>query len=76
MESLDRPYILYYGRYYTSPPGYFVGLKGDRLSNKDTYKYLVMCYRTNHLERTNSITYKYVYDKVEDTNILAYSYRS
>ena len=59
--SIDNPSILYHGKYYTAPEGYYVGLKVNRLSNKDKYQYLVTCYKTNHMKKENSITYKYVY---------------
>lgn len=52
--------IEYHGIYYAAPPGYYVGLKINRLSNRDKYKYLVTAYKTDHMERKNSITYKYV----------------
>jgi hypothetical protein len=50
------------GRYYTAPEGYFVGLKRNRLSNKDEFPYLVTCYLQDHMKRTSSDTYKYYYN--------------
>ena len=61
MEEVDTPCILYHGRYYTAPIGYYVGLKVNRLSNKNKYQYLITCYRTNHMTRGNSITYRYIH---------------
>ncbi len=47
------------GRYYTAPNGYFVGLKRNRLANKDKFPCLVTCYLQDHIERKGSETYKY-----------------
>jgi hypothetical protein len=65
-ESEARPCILYHGRWYTAPEGYYVGLKMNRLFNRDKYKYLVTCYKTNHMLRESSITYRYTYGTGED----------
>jgi hypothetical protein len=48
-----------HGRYYTGPEGLFVGLKRNRLNNKDIFPYLVTCYMSDHMERPNSETYMY-----------------
>lgn len=48
-----------YSRYYTAPDGYFVGLKTNRLKNKNIFPYLVTCYLSDHIDRKSSITYKY-----------------
>lgn len=55
--------VIYYpkknGRYYVAPEGYYVGLKKNRLSNKDVYPFLVTCYMTDHMLKPNSETYNY-----------------
>lgn len=48
-----------YSRYYTSPDKFYVGLKKNRLSNRDKFLYLVTCYTTDHMNRPGSETYKY-----------------
>jgi hypothetical protein len=48
-----------FGRFYTAPDGYFVGLKKNRLVNKDTFSCLVTCYLHDHLLRKGSETYMY-----------------
>ena len=48
-----------YGRFYTAPDGHFVGLKKNRLANKDTFPCLVTCYLHNHMLRKGSETYMY-----------------
>ena len=48
-----------HGRYYTAPEGYFVGLKRNRLKNKDKFPFLVTCYLYDHMEREGSETYRY-----------------
>lgn len=48
-----------YARYYTAPDGYFVGLKRNRLANKDNFPCLVTCYLQDHMERKGSETYSY-----------------
>jgi hypothetical protein len=53
-------YLEYHGVSYRAPDGYYVGLKKNRLPNKDKFEYLVTCYKTNHMIRRNSITYKYL----------------
>ena len=48
-----------FGRFYTAPDGHFVGLKKNRLANKDTFPCLVTCYLHNHMLRKGSETYMY-----------------
>lgn len=45
--------------YMIEKDGYFVGLKRNRLSNKNKYPLIVTGYKTNHLNRPRSITYNY-----------------
>jgi Family of unknown function (DUF5757) len=52
---LDSPM----GRFYTAPEGYFVGLKRNRLSNKEQFPCLVTCYLHDHMLRKGSETYVY-----------------
>lgn len=54
-----------YARYYTAPEGYFVGLKRNRLANKDIFPCLVTCYLQDHMERKGSETYSYYAANVE-----------
>lgn len=55
-----------HARWYTSPdPGLYVGLKVNRLSNKEAFKYIVVCYTSNHLVNPSKRTYQYYYN--EDT---------
>jgi len=49
------------GYYYVAPEGYFIGLKKNRLKNKDAYPYLINCYKENHLLKRNSHLYQYCY---------------
>lgn len=55
-----------YARYYTAPEGYFVGLKRNRLANKEIFPCLVTCYLQNHIERKGSETQTY-YAAAADT---------
>ena len=48
-----------YSRYYTAPEGYYVGLKRNRLSNRNLFPCLVTCYLLDHMKREGSETYKY-----------------
>lgn len=49
-----------YSRWYTSPSeDLYVGLKVNRLSNKSTFKYIVVCYTSNHLINPSKKTYQY-----------------
>jgi len=49
-----------YSKWYTSPTDdMFVGLKLNRLSNKDKFKYIVNCYASNHFNNANRETYAY-----------------
>ena len=48
-----------FARFYTAPDGHFVGLKKNRLANKDTFPCLVTCYLHNHMLRKGSETYMY-----------------
>ncbi|OAQ22264.1 hypothetical protein K457DRAFT_159947 [Linnemannia elongata AG-77] len=55
-----------HARWYTSPnPELYVGLKVNRLVNKDAFKYIVVCYTSNHLVNPSKRTYQYYYN--EDT---------
>jgi Family of unknown function (DUF5757) len=47
------------GRYYTAPDGYYVGLKRNRLQNRDLFPCLVTCYLHDHMSRKGSETYIY-----------------
>ena len=49
----------YFGRFYTAPEGHFVGLKKNRLANRDTFPYLVTCYLHDHMLRKGSDTRMY-----------------
>jgi len=63
-ESRTEKNVLNYcGRFYKAPQGYYIGLKLNRLSNKEKYKYLVTCYTTNHFARKGSVTYKYIHER-------------
>jgi hypothetical protein len=49
-----------YSKWYTSPSDdLYVGLKLNRLSNKDKFKYIVNCYTSNHYETPSRETYVY-----------------
>lgn len=49
-----------YSRWYTSPSDeLYVGLKLNRLSNKEKFKYIITCYSSNHYENPNRETYIY-----------------
>lgn len=49
-----------YSKWYTSPTDdLYVGLKINRLSNKDKFKYIVNCYSSNHYNSPNRETYTY-----------------
>ena len=50
------------GNWYTAPDGLFVGLKNNRLSNREEYPYLVTCYVSDHMKREKSKTYEYYTD--------------
>lgn len=53
---LDGPY----SRWYTSSSDeLYVGLKINRLSNKEMFKYIVTCYTSNHYEIPSRETYVY-----------------
>jgi len=71
----DRPYlknrlVIKYpypevedSRYYTSSvDNMFVGLKVNRLKNSIDFPYLVTCYKSDHMLRQTSVTYKYYHD--------------
>lgn len=49
-------------RYYTAPDGHFVGLKRNRLSNKNQFPCLVTCYLQDHMLRRGSETHRYYND--------------
>lgn len=58
--------ILYCNQYFTAPSSaHFVGLKRNRLSNRDVYPCLVTCYLQNHLLRKGSETYRYYHGQHE-----------
>ena len=62
-----RRVILYpsggtFSRYYTAPDGYFVGLKRNRLSNRNLFPCLVTCYLQDHMLRSGSETHRYYND--------------
>ena len=48
-----------HGRYYTAPDGYYVGLKRNRLRNKDLFPCLITCYLCDHMDRPGSETHTY-----------------
>ena len=49
-----------YSKWYTSPTDdLYVGLKLNRLSNKNKFKYIVNCYSSNHYENPGRETYIY-----------------
>lgn len=50
-------------RYYTAPDGHFVGLKRNRLANKEEFPCLVTCYLQDHMDRRGSETYQYYNSK-------------
>jgi hypothetical protein len=50
-------------RYYTAEQGRFVGLKRNRLKNRDEFPYLVTCYIQDHMNRPSSDTYKYYHGR-------------
>lgn len=64
-QSRDRLVIRYpldSGYYYTAPDGYYVSLKKNRLKNRDTYPYLINCYREDHRLRPNSHLNQYYFN--------------
>jgi hypothetical protein len=49
-----------YSKWYTSPSDdLYVGLKINRLSNKDKFKHIITCYSSNHYENPARETYVY-----------------
>lgn len=49
-----------YSRWFTSPSNdLYVGLKLNRLSNKETFKHIITCYTSNHYENPSRETYAY-----------------
>lgn len=49
-----------YSRWYTSSSNdLYVGLKVNRLCNKETFKYIITCYTSNHYENPSRETYAY-----------------
>ena len=49
-----------YSRWYSSPSNdLYVGLKLNRLSNKETFKHIITCYTSNHYETPGRETYSY-----------------
>ncbi len=67
-EKMGRDVIKYpksgpYARWYTSPSDdLYVGLKVNRLANKDMFKYIVVCYTSNHLLNPSKRTYQYYFN--------------
>lgn len=66
-QRKTRRVILYpsegtFSRYYTAPDGYFVGLKRNRLSNRNSFPCLVTCYLQDHMLRSGSETHRYYND--------------
>lgn len=65
--------VIYYpktnGRYYVAPEGYYVGLKKNRLNNKEIYPFLVTCYMTDHMLKPNSETYNYYIHNEHKQNV-------
>lgn len=54
-----------YARWYTSPSDdLYVGLKINRLSNRSLFKYIVVCYTSNHMINPSKRTYQY-YNNVD-----------
>lgn len=52
-----------YARWYTSPSDdLYVGLKINRLSNKNMFKYIVVCYTSDHMLNSSKRTYQYYND--------------
>lgn len=47
------------GRYFAAPPGSYVSIKKNRLSNSKQYPFLVNCYPTDHKNRLKSQYVKY-----------------
>ncbi|KAG0017774.1 hypothetical protein BGZ82_000668, partial [Podila clonocystis] len=68
-EDMGRIVIKYpksgsYSRWYTSPSDdLHVGLKVNRLANKDKFKYIVVCYTSNHLLNPSKRTYQYYFNE-------------
>lgn len=62
-----------YSRYYVAPGKNYVGLKKNRLGNRDIFSHLITCYTTNHMLRPMSETYKYYHG---DTNGKKYDNRN
>lgn len=63
-----------YSRYYTAQPTiqdsvYYVGLKRNRLSNKNLFPCLVTCYLLDHMKRVGSETYKYYNKSDADSDV-------
>ena len=54
-----------FSRHYTAPDGYFVGLKRNRLSNRNRFPCLVTCYLQDHMLRSGSETHRYYNDVQE-----------
>lgn len=74
LEKIGKRVVLYpkeskYARYYTAPDGYYVGLKRNRLSNKNRFPFLVTCYLLDHMKREGSETHKY-YVEPGSTNVI------
>ena len=47
------------GNHYTAPPGYYPGLKRNRLKNKHLHPYIVTCYKTAHTGNRRKLAYQY-----------------
>jgi Family of unknown function (DUF5757) len=59
-HSIEYP--LGSNRYYGAPEGLYPGLKVNTLSNKNKYPYIVTCYKRNHINLPNKITFRYYND--------------
>lgn len=57
------PYDPKVSRYYTAPDEYFVGLKKNRLPNRNMFTHLITCYDKDHMLRKSSETYIYYHAK-------------
>jgi len=49
------------GVFYVAPKGMYVGLKTNRLTNKDIYPFLPNCYITDHLKNPGTKAFQYYY---------------
>jgi hypothetical protein len=72
-ENIDEKCIEFpegSNQYYTAPLGYHIGLKKNRLDNNKEYPYIITCYKTDHINNSNTILYKYLNNiKIENKKI-------